>query len=70
LIADLVDGRKRHAGCGIGRGLHAVAVNSDIYPCHRFVGLEDVRLGDVRNYKRHKDCSGKKTQAVRQDYRK
>ena len=28
-----------------------MAVNGDIYPCHRFVGLENVRLGDVRNYR-------------------
>ena len=50
-LAGLADSRKRHSGCGIGRGLHAVAVNGDIYPCHRFVGLENVRLGDVRNYR-------------------
>ncbi len=43
-FAGLVDSRKRHAGCGIGRGLHAVAVNGDIYPCHRFVGLETERV--------------------------
>lgn len=49
-LSGLVDGNKRHAGCGIGRGLHAVAVNGEVYPCHRFVGLEQVRLGHIRDY--------------------
>lgn len=50
-LAGLVDGRKRHTGCGVGRGLHAVAVNGDVYPCHRFVGLKEVRLGHIRDYR-------------------
>lgn len=51
LLAALAEGRRRHAACGIGRGLHAVAVNGDVYPCHRFVGLADVRLGHIRDYR-------------------
>ncbi len=39
--------RKRHYGCGVGRGLRAVSVDGGIYPCHRFVGLEEFRMGDV-----------------------
>ena len=48
LVAGLADGRKRHTACGIGRGLRAVSVDGDVYPCHRFVGLEGARLGHVR----------------------
>jgi uncharacterized protein len=51
LLAALAEGKRRHAACGIGRGLQAVAVNGDVYPCQRFVGLTDVRLGHVRDYR-------------------
>ena len=51
LLAALAEGKRRHAACGIGRGLHAVAVNGDVYPCHRFVGLTDVRLGHIQDYR-------------------
>lgn len=51
LLAALAEGTRRHAACGIGRGLHAVAVNGDVYPCHRFVGLTDVRLGHIRDHR-------------------
>jgi uncharacterized protein len=51
LLAALADGRKRHAACGLGRGMRAVAVNGDVYPCHRFVGLEDARLGHLSDYR-------------------
>jgi uncharacterized protein len=47
----LAHGRKRHTHCGIGRGIRAVAVNGDVYPCPRFVGLEDVRLGHLSDYR-------------------
>ena len=50
-LAALADGRTRHATCGVGRGLHAVAVNGDVYPCHRFVGLEEARLGHIGEYR-------------------
>jgi len=49
LLAGLADGRQRHMACGVGRGLRAVAVNGDVYPCHRFVGLEEARLGHLRD---------------------
>ena len=47
LLAALARGRKRHTGCGAGRGMRAVAVNGDVYPCHRFVGLGETRLGHL-----------------------
>ncbi len=33
----LLSGQKRHYGCGIGKDMLGIAVNGDIYPCHRFV---------------------------------
>jgi uncharacterized protein len=51
LLAALAAGKKRHAGCGLGRGMRAVAVDGDLYPCHRFVGLEETRLGQLSDYR-------------------
>ena len=51
LLAALAAGRKRHAGCGLGRGMCAVAVDGSVYPCHRFVGLEETRLGHLCDYR-------------------
>jgi uncharacterized protein len=51
MLAGLAEGRKRHSGCGLGRGMRAVAVGGDVYPCHRFVGLDDLRLGHLSDYR-------------------
>ena len=51
LLAGLASGEKHHAGCGVGRGMRAVAVDGGVYPCHRFVGLEDTRMGDLAGYR-------------------
>ncbi len=50
LLASLAAGRRRHAGCGLGRGMRAVSAAGDVYPCHRFVGLEDARLGRLSDH--------------------
>jgi len=47
----LVTGEKRHYGCGVGKGMVGIAVNGDIYPCHRFAGLADMRLGNIADYR-------------------
>ncbi|MDR0357528.1 MAG: thioether cross-link-forming SCIFF peptide maturase [Clostridiales Family XIII bacterium] len=39
---------KRAAGCGAGTEYVAVSPEGDIYPCHRFVGESDFRVGNVR----------------------
>lgn len=50
LLADLTrmarGNRKLHA-CGVGKDMAGVSATGDIYPCHRFVGLKDMRLGHV-----------------------
>jgi len=50
-LAGLATGEKRHATCGVGRGMRAVAVDGGIYPCHRFVGLEEARMGELGSYR-------------------
>lgn len=50
-LAGLITGEKRHAGCGVGRGMRAISVDGGIYPCHRFVGLEDVHMGGIGDYR-------------------
>lgn len=51
LLSGLATGEKRHAGCGIGRGMRGVSVDGGIYPCHRFAGLEEFRLGGLDDYR-------------------
>jgi uncharacterized protein len=38
---------KRLSGCGAGSEYVAVAPNGDIYPCHQFVGINEMKLGNV-----------------------
>ncbi len=38
---------KRIAGCGSGVEYMAVTPNGDLYPCHRFVGDDEFKLGSV-----------------------
>lgn len=40
---------KRIHGCGCGNEYVAVAANGDIYPCHQFVGIEKMRMGNVND---------------------
>ncbi|WP_251862334.1 radical SAM protein [Clostridium sp. Marseille-Q2269] len=39
----------RTKGCGSGTNIMAVNIEGNIYPCHRFVGNEFMRLGNIRN---------------------
>jgi len=38
---------KRRYPCGAGRGLVGVSCAGDVFLCHRFVGVDDYRLGNV-----------------------
>ena len=38
---------KRITGCGAGYEYAAVAPNGDVYPCHQFVGKEEMKIGSV-----------------------
>ena len=37
--------------CGAGRHMIAVDIKGDIFPCHRFVGIEEFKLGNIKNMK-------------------
>jgi uncharacterized protein len=50
IIAGIVSGRKSYYACGIGKARVGISVNGDIYPCHRFVGLEELRMGNIADY--------------------
>lgn len=39
--------RKKIFYCGAGRVMAGVSAAGDIFPCHRFVGLDDYKLGNV-----------------------
>lgn len=38
---------RRMMSCGGGRTMVAVDVQGDIYPCHRFVGVKEMRMGSI-----------------------
>jgi uncharacterized protein len=46
----LVYRRKKYFGCGVGKGMAGISVSGDIYPCHRFVGRKDARMGNIESY--------------------
>ena len=46
-VDSFLTNRKKIFYCGAGRGMAAVSVSGDIYLCHRFVGLDDYKLGSV-----------------------
>ncbi len=50
-VGQLISSDKRHYYCGVGRGMVAITTAGDIYPCHRFAGQEDMKLGNIDSYK-------------------
>jgi uncharacterized protein len=38
---------KRVKGCGCGTEYVAITPDGDIFPCHRFAGMDDFKLGNV-----------------------
>lgn len=40
---------KRLTGCGAGHEYLAITPEGDIYPCHQFVGMENFRMGNVKD---------------------
>lgn len=43
----LLNHTKKRYPCGAGRSMAAVTPSGDIYLCHRFVGLDEYRLGSI-----------------------
>ena len=46
----LISPVRHHYYCGAGRGVFAIGSSGDIYPCHRFVGLSEFKLGNIATY--------------------
>jgi uncharacterized protein len=46
-LESIVRPRRRGHHCGAGRGCLAVAVNGDLFPCHRFSGGAEWQLGSI-----------------------
>lgn len=46
----LKEKRKSKFACGVGRKMVGVAINGDVYPCHRFVGDDKFKLGNVKDF--------------------
>jgi len=42
-------GGRRMTQCGAGKGYLAVSCDGGLFPCHRLVGKDDLRIGDVWN---------------------
>ena len=38
---------RRPSMCPLGRGMAAVSTTGELYPCHRFVGWDDYRMGNI-----------------------
>lgn len=49
-LINLIFKYKRYYGCGVGKTIAGISVNGDIYPCHRFVGIEEAKIGNIKNY--------------------
>ena len=43
----LLSGQPRFYSCGIGKDILAVSARGDLYPCHRFLGIPQFRLGTI-----------------------
>jgi uncharacterized protein len=47
MLTHLAAGRRNPASCAVGRGVVAVAADGGVYPCPSFLGVEEMRLGDI-----------------------
>jgi len=43
-------GRKREYYCGAGKAMANISISGDIYACHRFNGLEHMKMGTIENF--------------------
>lgn len=44
--------------CGVNRGMVGVSADGNYYPCHRFVGIEGFRIGNITDGLRKADVQG------------
>lgn len=50
LMVPLITGEKKFYNCGVGKGMAGITVTGDIYPCHRFAGVENMKMGNIEDY--------------------
>ena len=46
-VRNIHDKANRRMRCGVGRGTTTVGIDGKLYPCHRYVGMENYVLGHV-----------------------
>lgn len=46
-ILSVMAGRQRYYSCGLGKEILGVSASGEIYPCHRFIGMPEFRMGNV-----------------------
>lgn len=46
-LRNIHDQQNRRMRCGVGRGCTTVGIDGKLYPCHRYVGMENYVLGHV-----------------------
>lgn len=49
-ITQLKTKEKAFHSCGVGRKMVGISITGDVYPCHRFVGEEKFKLGNVNDF--------------------
>lgn len=48
-LTKIQDKSKSYFPCGVGRTFVGISINGDIFPCHRFVGDENHKLGNIND---------------------
>jgi uncharacterized protein len=61
VLASFLNDQKRYFPCGAGRGAVAVSNSGDVFLCHRFVGVDEYKLGHIYNNKLERTPFLKKT---------
>jgi len=51
LVWKLISASKGYYFCSVGKTMAAITTAGDIYPCHRFAGQEDMKLGNIGSYR-------------------
>lgn len=49
IVLQLMTGNQRYYSCGLGTDQVGVSSSGKIYPCHRFIGLKGLCMGDIFN---------------------
>lgn len=50
MLSKLYSDGIRTKGCGAGNNIMTVNIDGNIYPCHRFVGNDEAKLGNIDNF--------------------